>query len=329
MYSFMDFENQESNLNINLSDKNIPNIKVTSILFSSVVVLIIVFSGFLTTGNFTSNIILSQIFIILIPPLILIGYYKFDLKQTLRLHKVSFKNIVFSLSILIFSYPIIIFINSLLIFVTKQSLDEFQANNIPVAQTLPQLLLFIFIIGVMPGVCEEVLMRGFILKGFERLGMKWAIFISSALFGLMHIHFLKIFPTFLLGLIIAFTVYRTNSIFTGMILHFFNNSLATLLLFGVTKISPVLENQMPNIETNQIDFESFSQNEKLILIGFFVIFFSIVLTLTFTILNFVIKKFMQNTNSLVLPQRSLPKKVFSPDLFWLLPGISIILLHTF
>jgi uncharacterized protein len=322
----MNFNDQEPNSN--LKNELFPTIKQTSILFSMIVLFMILFSNVLVTESFATNIVISQIFIILLPPIILIKVLKFNVKKTLRLHRVSIKNLILSLSLLIFSYPLIMVINTIFILISKQNLNEFQAPYIPAAQNPPQLLFFIFIIGLLPGICEEVLMRGFILKGFENLGVKWALLLSSALFGLMHIDFLRIFPTFLLGLIIAFTVYRTNSLFTGMFLHFFNNSVATIFLFWISKVTPMLEEQIPTPKDNPIDFSVFPQDEKIILISFFSIFFLITIAFTLIILMSLFKTFIKNTN-LILQQQPVPeKKALSPSLLWLIPGILFLFRQT-
>ena len=41
--------------------------------------------------------------------------------------------------------------------------------------------------------------------------------------------FLRIIPTSILGIIFAYTVYKSESIFIAMILHFINNSIAVLV----------------------------------------------------------------------------------------------------
>jgi membrane protease YdiL (CAAX protease family) len=71
-------------------------------------------------------------------------------------------------------------------------------------------------------VCEEILFRGAIQRGFEKLGAIKSIILTAFLFGLMHQDFQKLLGTFLLGCIIGFIVYRSDSIIGGMFAHFTN-----------------------------------------------------------------------------------------------------------
>lgn len=59
--------------------------------------------------------------------------------------------------------------------------------------------------------------------------MAGVFFLSGLLFGLFHFDFQRLAAQTLIGFIAAYVVYRTGSIFNGMILHFMNNGLLTLL----------------------------------------------------------------------------------------------------
>lgn len=45
----------------------------------------------------------------------------------------------------------------------------------------------------------------------------------------MHMDFVRIIPTSILGIIFAYSVYKSGSIFVSMLLHFLNNSVAVVL----------------------------------------------------------------------------------------------------
>ncbi|MCX7950245.1 MAG: CPBP family intramembrane metalloprotease, partial [Treponemataceae bacterium] len=110
-----------------------------------------------------------------------------------------------------------------------------------VADNAAGLLLSILAIGIAPAICEEILFRGAVMRGFERFGTVKAILASSLLFGLMHFDFQKLLGTFLLGGLIGFIVYRTDSIFGGMVAHFTNNSTAVLLMFVSVKLQELVK----------------------------------------------------------------------------------------
>ncbi|HAE43743.1 MAG TPA: hypothetical protein DCG34_12630 [Clostridiales bacterium] len=85
------------------------------------------------------------------------------------------------------------------------------------------------LLALTPGVCEELLFRGFALRPLEnKLGPKWAILITSLAFAMVHLDFIRLIPTFILGLAFGFVSVKTRSIFPSIILHTVNNSVAIL-----------------------------------------------------------------------------------------------------
>jgi len=100
---------------------------------------------------------------------------------------------------------------------------------------LPGLLLSLVMIAVLPGFCEEVTHRGMLMKSFNsRLGIMKSIFITSILFGFMHLNVVQVFYAAILGYLIALATVATKSLWVGVILHFMNNALATYFSFATS-----------------------------------------------------------------------------------------------
>lgn len=96
-------------------------------------------------------------------------------------------------------------------------------------EVLSPLTIFFFI-AVTPGICEEILFRGFAFRGLEnKLGAKSAIIITSIAFALVHMDFVRLFPTFLLGLAFGYVAYKTKSLYPSILLHILNNGLAAFM----------------------------------------------------------------------------------------------------
>ncbi len=87
----------------------------------------------------------------------------------------------------------------------------------------------IFVVGVMPGITEELVFRGFILHGFKKLGTKKAIFFSSLLFALMHMHPARFVFTFVLGILFAMLTIRTGTIWYAVMIHFLVNTISVII----------------------------------------------------------------------------------------------------
>lgn len=96
------------------------------------------------------------------------------------------------------------------------------------------------VIGILAPFVEEVVFRGAILRRLlEVMGEKWhwvAILISAILFGCVHGNLPQFVHAVLLGLLLGWMYYRTDSIVPGVVLHWVNNTIAyvvTNLMHGM------------------------------------------------------------------------------------------------
>lgn len=90
-------------------------------------------------------------------------------------------------------------------------------------------LLSLLTIAAFPAFLEEFVFRGAIMGSLMKFGKPFAIVCSSALFALIHGNLEQILFAFLVGLAIGFMVVETNSIWTGVIIHFLNNGISVCL----------------------------------------------------------------------------------------------------
>jgi len=88
------------------------------------------------------------------------------------------------------------------------------------------------VIGVTPAICEEAFFRGLILSGLRRLGPWPAIIICGLLFGLAHSSIYRLLPTFFIGVLLTWLVWRTGSIWTSIVAHTLNNGIAATLVYN-------------------------------------------------------------------------------------------------
>lgn len=79
-------------------------------------------------------------------------------------------------------------------------------------------------------VAEEAFFRGLVLQGLvPRLGRGWALFLSSAAFGLWHGHPGLMVPTFVAGLLLGAVTLATRSLWPAVGAHMLENALAYTL----------------------------------------------------------------------------------------------------
>ncbi|WP_425448171.1 CPBP family glutamic-type intramembrane protease [Dethiothermospora halolimnae] len=173
-----------------------------------------------------TGILITEYLIIFIPTLIYIKILGYDLKKVLRLNAISIKEAFKIPLIVLFSYPILIFING----IALKILDYFDAIKYYEMPLMPQnntqFLITLFVGAITPGICEEVMFRGPIMRGYERLGARKAIIISGVLFGIFHFNIQNFVGPTMLGILLGYLAYRTNSIFPSIIAHGTNNAIS-------------------------------------------------------------------------------------------------------
>ncbi len=125
--------------------------------------------------------------------------------------------------VLIVSYINFIIVNS---FGYSDFSSEFIWGNEPLSNY--QIVLMFITTAIVPAFAEEFLFRGAILSALKPYGKAPAIFISAILFAFMHQNIEQLLYTFAAGLVLAWVVYETGSIWSGVLIHFFNNLLSVI-----------------------------------------------------------------------------------------------------
>lgn len=90
-------------------------------------------------------------------------------------------------------------------------------------------LLNLLLLAVTPAICEELLFRGYFQRQVGRVvSVRTAILLSGILFGLYHLRLTQALPLSVLGIYLAYVVWRTDSLVTGIVVHFVYNGLLVL-----------------------------------------------------------------------------------------------------
>lgn len=230
---------QEGELNPEQLKK--PGIAAIGVLYSLVALLFMFIGSRVQQNEFYSGVLITEFVLLLLPPLFYLVFFRFDLKKVARLNKIGFLQIFIIIWAMVFSIPIVGVFNLANLWVVKLLFGKTAVVLPPVPGDALGLLLSILVIAVSPGICEEFLFRGVIQRGFERFGAAKSILLAAFLFGLIHFDFQKLLGTFMLGGLIGFIVYRTNSLFGGMVAHFANNATAVLASYGSQKLMDMVK----------------------------------------------------------------------------------------
>lgn len=101
-----------------------------------------------------------------------------------------------------------------------------------------QLVPMIFVACVLPAICEEFTFRGTVAQSFRNTqtvaGKIGALAVSGALFAAAHLNPAQTLHQFALGALLAWCMFRSGSLWTAVIVHFFNNIVVVILSFVIT-----------------------------------------------------------------------------------------------
>lgn len=99
-------------------------------------------------------------------------------------------------------------------------------------------VLSLVIIGVMPGICEEVLHRGFILFTLKKHNNDFiTMLLMAAIFGVFHLDPYRFLPTAILGFVLTYIMLKTENILLPIIFHTINNSVSVALGYNSGSLS--------------------------------------------------------------------------------------------
>jgi len=104
-------------------------------------------------------------------------------------------------------------------------------SSVPVPTTQNELLASILLVGVVPGVCEELFFRGGLMGAWERRGTMKAMVITSALFTMLHGSILGLPTQILMGFVLGYVLILSDSLYVPMVYHTVHNSSALILAY--------------------------------------------------------------------------------------------------
>ena len=102
-------------------------------------------------------------------------------------------------------------------------------------RSVPELLLSLILVAVLPAMGEEFVFRGIVQKQlYERFDnpMK-AIWVAAFFFSAVHLQFEGFLPRMLLGAVLGYAYYWTRNLWIPILIHFLNNAIPALALYFV------------------------------------------------------------------------------------------------
>ena len=181
-----------------------------------------------------ASLVLGQVILLIIPAIIYFCVTKLPIRETLRLNPIGILDIIIIIALGIFIQPAAMFIGTLasMFFPNLISKVVLEMNSLPLITKL-------VVIALTPAICEEITIRGIFLSGYRKVDIKIAARMSGLIFGILHMNMQQFSYAFALGVLLAYLVHITNSIFASMLCHFTFNGFQTVLSTIVLKMVKV------------------------------------------------------------------------------------------
>ena len=212
-----------------------PGLREALRLFLVVFALLLLIGSVVQAWHFEYGMIITQVILILLPALWFWRRHRVDQVSFGRLNPLEGKFIPIILLLSVSFWLLnIVFATGLVTMLMQFGYEPIVVLEPP--QTFGEYIGYVLVLSVFAGICEEVLFRGTIMPAMEKEGLVPAIVFSSFLFALMHISFLNLISTFMLGLVMAVIMIKTGSLWGAILFHMLNNFYAATYLYAAGQV---------------------------------------------------------------------------------------------
>jgi uncharacterized protein len=201
--------------------------------------------------SLTQILILSQILFLIIPVIVYFMVTGQPVRATLKLNKITLSDIALILAIAFLCQPVASFLSALTSAFFHNAVNELlkDLNKISYITQLG-------VIALTPAICEEVTVRGIVLSGYKNINSWRAAVMTGLLFGILHLNPQQFLYAFVLGILFAYLVRITNSIFSSMLCHFVFNGIQVTSAYVMMRLRPELVNEAT-------DFTAMTMGDKI------------------------------------------------------------------
>jgi len=101
----------------------------------------------------------------------------------------------------------------------------------------PILVYLTIFVAILGPIAEEIFFRGFVYSAIKkRMGLVWAVLLSSVLFAGLHAHLVGFFPIVVLGILLAYLYEKSGSLIPSITVHVIHNSAMIFLVFLMKEV---------------------------------------------------------------------------------------------
>ncbi len=179
-------------------------------------------------GGIAQMILLPQIGMILAPALLMATMLTTSLRKSLRIRMPHWTTLPLAVLLGVTLHPMYVLLAEWISYtypVSEQAAAAMKpfADQITSAPWLP----VVFMMALVPAICEELAFRGFIFGGLVReRGRLRAVLVTALMFGISHGVLQQSIAATIMGILLGWVALRTGSVLPGILIHFTNNALS-------------------------------------------------------------------------------------------------------
>lgn len=171
--------------------------------------------------------------IILVIAIIYMAVNRIDPMKDIPYKRIGFVDGILSLAAGYCMIPMVLFLNSITMLFSTNYLEEGTTTLL----TYP-FFMQVILLAVIPPLVEELVFRGIFFGSYRKAGMSGAAIMSGLIFGCFHLNINQGLYAFAIGIVFAYMVEATGSLWSSVIAHFAINtySIGVVQLLKMTGI---------------------------------------------------------------------------------------------
>jgi len=213
-----------------LRTRRLPDILDSTLLVIFSLLLLIFVGAPLQAKDIFNGLLITELILVLLPVLLAIRIFKIDARHRLMLNPPTFRDAALTLIVALGAWAAASGWQALQShFLPMPDMYVDQMEKLISASRARPLLYLVAMLGILPGICEEYLFRGYMLSGYrQRLSNTGAILLVAVAFGAFHLDPYRFVGATALGAVLGFIAVRGNSLYLPMLAHIANNSLGVI-----------------------------------------------------------------------------------------------------
>lgn len=184
------------------------------------------------------GMIIAQVGTILVPTLIFVLITREPAQELLNLRRLDIGSGIKSFLVGLMCWPMFAFLSTLAMILTGLLHPAAPSSSTSMTgQAGSAWLIFLGVVLVAP-LCEELLFRGILLSTYQKRFAVHAIWLVGILFAFLHPSLDQVLGALFVGMVAGWVVYRTRSLWAGVLLHAGTNLFGGALVLLTTLAAP-------------------------------------------------------------------------------------------